>query len=343
MSGKQVLFIGLSLLFIYGLFTIGSPFLLAALVAISIEPANVFLMRRLKLNRITASTLTCTIFLLLIFLMVYIVGLQVYTQLVEYWKNAPSYFSSANEFIKQTMIQAEGAFDRLQPDMANSLQQFLNNLTSYVESIVNTVSSSFLTFAKGIPDMFIFFIVFCVAVYLFSFSLDTMRNSILSFFEEKSQSQVNEVIHSLKRSIFGFLSAQLILSVSTYIVTLLGLLILGVSFPLAVALLVTIVDLLPILGVGSVLIPWAIYQMIVGNTYMAIGLVILFIVITVWRRVLEPKIIGDAVGIGALPALVSMYIGFKLVGVIGFFIGPLVIIIYLAMRKAGLFQIKIKF
>lgn len=343
MSGKQVLFIALSLLFIYGLFTIGSPFLLAALVAISIEPANVFLMRRLKLNRITASTMTCTIFLLLILLMVYIVGLQVYTQLVEYWKNAPSYFASANDFIKQTIIQAEGAFDRLQPDMANSLQQFLNNLTSYVESIVNTVSSSFLTLAKGIPDMFIFFIVFCVAVYLFSFSLDTMRYSILSFFEEKSQSQINEVIHSLKRSIFGFLSAQLILSVSTYIVTLLGLLILGVSFPLAVALLVTIVDLLPILGVGSVLIPWAIYQMIVGNTYMAIGLVILFIVITVWRRVLEPKIIGDAVGIGALPALVSMYIGFKLVGVIGFFIGPLVIIIYLAMRKAGLFQIKIKF
>lgn len=343
MSGKQVLFIALSLLLIYGLFTIGSPFLLAALVAISIEPVNVFLMQRLKLNRITASTLTCTIFLLLILLMVYILGLQVYTQLVEYWKNAPSYFSSANDFIKQTMLQAEGAFDRLQPDMANSLQQLLNNLTSYIESIVNTVSSSFLSFAKGIPDMFIFFIVFCVAVYLFSFSLDTMRTSILSFFEEKSQRQVNEVIHSLKKSIFGFLSAQLILSISTYIVTLLGLLILGVSFPLAVALLVTVVDLLPILGVGSVLIPWAIYQIIVGNTYMAIGLVILFIVITVWRRILEPKIIGDAVGIGALPALVSMYIGFKLVGVIGFFIGPLVIIIYSSMRKAGLFQIKIKF
>lgn len=343
MSGKQLIFIALCLLFIYGLFTIGSPFLLAALVAISIEPANVFLMHRMRLNRIAASTLTCTLFLLLILLLVYILGLQVFTQLVEYWKNAPSYFSSANDFIQQMSNQAEGLFDRLQPDVATSVQQFLYNLTSYVQSIINTVSSSFLSFAKGIPDMFIFLIVFCVAVYLFSFSLDTMRSSILSFFEEKSHSQVNEVIQSLKRSIFGFLSAQLILSISTYIVTLLGLLILGVSYPLAIALLVTVVDLLPILGVGSVLIPWAIYLLIVGNTYTSLGLVILFIVITVWRRVLEPKIIGDAVGIGALPALISMYIGFKLVGVIGFFIGPLVIIIYAAMRKAGLFQIKIKF
>lgn len=118
---------------------------------------------------------------------------------------------------------------------------------------------------------------------------------------------------------------------------------LGINYPLAIALLVTIVDILPILGVGSVLVPWSIYQLVVGDIFTGVGLILLFILITVIRRVLEPKVIGDAVGIGALPALISMYVGFKLVGVIGFFIGPLVIIIYAAMRKAGLFQIKIKF
>ncbi|WP_235439941.1 AI-2E family transporter [Paenibacillus sp. DMB20] len=130
------------------------------------------------------------------------------------------------------------------------------------------------------------------------------------------------MLGSLKKSIFGFLRAQLILSAFTYVITLTGLLVLGVNYPLAIALLVTIVDILPILGVGSVLVPWAIYLLVVGDYFTGIGLILLFILITVIRRVLEPKVIGDAVGIGALPALISMYVGFKLVGVIGFFYRP---------------------
>lgn len=173
--------------------------------------------------------------------------------------------------------------------------------------------------------------------------MNTMQESVLSLFDESSQSQVTEVLGSLKKSIFGFLRAQLILSMFTYVVTLLGLLILGVNYPMAIALLVTVVDILPILGVGSVLVPWAIYLLFAGDVFTGVGLIMLFIVITIIRRVLEPKVIGDAVGIGALPALISMYVGFKLIGVIGFFVGPVVIIIYSAMRKAGLFQIKIKF
>src|SRR5690606_40991132 len=106
--------------------------------------------------------------------------------------------------------------------------------------------------------------------------------------------------------------------------------------------LVMLVDLLPILGVGSFLVPWAIYQGLVGNWFIAIGLVVLFLVITVVRRIIEPKVLGDAVGISALSALISLYVGFKLVGVIGLFLGPVVVLVYEAMRKEGLLNIKIK-
>lgn len=79
-----------------------------------------------------------------------------------------------------------------------------------------------------------------------------------------------------------------------------------------------------------------------GDTYTGAGLVVLFLLITIFRRVVEPKILGDAVGIGALSALISLYVGFKLVGVIGVFLGPMVVIIYTAAREAGLLQTKIK-
>ncbi|MDR9856969.1 sporulation integral membrane protein YtvI [Paenibacillus sp. VCA1] len=343
MSGKQLLLIGIGLALLYVMFTAGAPFLLAALVAISLEPVHVMMMGKLKWNRVAAASLTCTLFLLLVLLLVYMLGLQVLGQLVAYWENAPSYFAAANDFAQQTMTQARGWLDRIQPDLAESLRALLSNVTKYAESFANTLSSSFLHFAKGIPGTFVFFVVFFVAVYLFSFGLPAIRSGILSLFEDETQGQIQQVLHSLKRSIFGFLQAQMILSAFTYVVTLTGLLILDIHYPLAIALLVMFVDILPILGVGSVLIPWAVYLFIVGDNYTGFGLSLLFIVITVSRRVLEPKIIGDSVGIGALSALISMYIGFKLVGVIGVFIGPLVVIIYSAVRKAGLFQIKIKF
>ncbi|MGN7358171.1 sporulation integral membrane protein YtvI [Paenibacillus sp. SAF-054] len=343
MSGKQLLLIGFGLLLLYILFTAGAPFLLAALVAISLEPVHGIMMAKWKWNRIAAASLTCTLFLLLILLLVYMLGLQVFGQLVEYWKNAPSYFAAANDFAQNTMIQARGWLDHIQPDLAESLRVLLSNVTQYAESFANTLSSAFLNFAKGIPGMFIFFVVFFVAVYLFSYGLPAIRSGLLSLFEEEMQDQIQQVLQSLKRSIFGFIQAQMILSAFTYVVTLTGLLILNIHYPLAIAMLIMFVDILPILGVGSILVPWAVYLFIVGDSYTGFGLSLLFIVITVARRVIEPKVIGDSVGIGALSALVSMYIGFKLVGVIGVFIGPLVVIIYSAVRKAGLFQIRIKF
>lgn len=343
MSVRQLIVIALGLGFLYGMFTVGAPFLLAIVVAVLLEPITAFLMRSLKLKRIFAATLTCTVFLLLLIGGIYIVGAQVFVQFMNYWQYAPVYFQDVQAYIQSAFAQAQGLYQNFSPDVVSSIEQFLSGLSGQLGKVVNTLSQTFLSLAKGIPGLFVFFIVFLVAVYMFSFSMGTMRASILSLFEERSHKQVNEVMTSLKQSIFGFIRAQIILSLFTYITTLAGLLILRVEYPLAIALLVTIVDIMPILGVGSALVPWAVYCMLTGNWFVGIGLIVLFIVITVLRRVIEPKILGDAVGIGALSALISLYVGFKLVGVVGLFLGPLVVIIYQAMRKAGLLQIKIRF
>jgi predicted PurR-regulated permease PerM len=120
------------------------------------------------------------------------------------------------------------------------------------------------------------------------------------------------------------------------------LLIIGTGYPLAISLLIVIVDILPILGTGSVIVPWAAYQLVTGDVFTGIGLLLLFIVITVVRRIMEPKILGDAVGIGALSALISLYVGYELVGMVGVFLGPIVVIVFMAARKAGLLDFKIK-
>lgn len=342
MSIKTLVFIAVGLLLLYLLFTVGAPFLLALIVAIFLEPLNQFFMNKFKFNRLVAATVSSTLFTVGLIGLIALLGVKVVAEIIAFFKKVPNYFEDANDLVKDLMDRAESVYQHLSPDAITQVESWLTGLTEYATKMVGSLSNTVISVASGIPGMFIFFIVFLVAVYMFSFSLNTMKASVLFLFEEKSRHQVDELLNNLRKSIFGFLRSQIILSALTYVISLLGLFILGIKYPLAIALLIIVVDLLPILGTGSVLVPWGTYLIITGDIYTGIGLIILFLVITVFRRIVEPKILGDAVGIGALPALISLYVGFKIVGVIGVFIGPLVVIIYMAARKAGLFQTKIK-
>ncbi|MEL7657956.1 MAG: AI-2E family transporter, partial [Bacillota bacterium] len=129
-----------------------------------------------------------------------------------------------------------------------------------------------------------------------------------------------------------------VLSTFTYIVSLGGLLILDMRYALVLALLIVIVDILPILGTGSVLVPWGIVLITLGDIFSGLGLILLFIVITVLRKIIEPKILGERIGLGPLSTLISIWVGFKVMGVLGVFLAPLLIIFYKALVKAKVIQ-----
>lgn len=346
MSMKMVIVTALGLLFLYGLFTVGFPFLLALVLAIFLEPLVLLTMKATRMNRVIAATVVCSLFTLSVLGLMYLIGLKIISEFLAFLKKLPNYLYEANEFIQQAILRTQILYEQLPQDVVLQLQSGasagMGALIDWLNGLLGGVSGSVFNLARGIPNLFIFFIVFILALYLTSFGLTTFKAAFLSLFEEKSREKVSVVLLNLRMAIFGFLRAQAIISGLTYIVALIGLFILEVSFPMAIALLIIIVDILPILGTGSVLVPWAIYSLVTGKSFLGIGLLVLFLIITIFRRMIEPKIIGNSLGIGALSTLISLYIGFKLVGVIGLFLGPAVIIIYQAMRKVGLFNIKIK-
>jgi len=332
-----------SLAFLYLLFTVGAPFLLALVAAIFLEPLTELLMKRVRMNRLAASTISSTLFTIILLGLMGLIGMKLVSELSNFFKKLPAILEDATVYVRGLLEDLQRYSNNGAAPLPDQLEDWLSNLTSALGQLSLKISNVLVGFAAGVPDFFIFFIVFLVAVYLFTLSLPAMKSSFLSLFEDKSKLQVEEVLESLRKSVFGFLRAQLLLSVVTYIICFIGLLIIDTGYPLAIALLIVVVDILPVLGTGSVLVPWAIYQLAVGDVFTGVGLLLLFIVITVVRRVIEPKILGDAVGIGALSALISLYVGFELVGIVGVFLGPIVVIVFMAMRKAGLFDFKIKF
>ncbi|WP_020615966.1 sporulation integral membrane protein YtvI [Paenibacillus daejeonensis] len=342
MSLRALAMIVVGLVLLYLLFTAGAPFMLALVVVIFLEPFIQLFVRRGRMNRLAAGAVASSLFTITLLGLILILGAKVIAELIAFWERVPEYASDASRYAQEAFSGLQTYYSGLSPETVVQLERWMSSFSSSVTGMVSTISVSFVNFAAGIPGLFIFFIVFLVAVYLFSFSLPAIKSTFLSFFDDSSRVQVDVVLQNLRSSIFGFLRAQLALSAMTYLISLIGLLILNIKYPLAIALLIVLVDILPILGTGSILVPWAGYLIATGESSTGMGLIILFLVITVIRRIVEPKVLGDAVGISALAALISLYAGFKLVGIVGVFLGPLVVIIYMAARKAGLFQVKIK-
>jgi sporulation integral membrane protein YtvI len=337
---RNVLIITLGLAFLYALFTVGSPFLLALLFAIFLEPLNGLMVRYLKFNRLAAATVSCTAFVLALFALIYLLIAKIVSELVSLIRNLD--FNELNAFVLQALGRLEALTVNMPPDIAANIRVYMISQIQSLEGLAKQLSGYTFDVLRSLPGVLIFFLVFFVALYLFSFSMTTIKKSFLAFFEEKSRGKVEEVLLNLRSAVFGFLRGQMILSAITFVIAFTGLLILDVRYALAITFVIILVDVLPVLGTGSVLVPWAMYSFVMGDAHLAVGLLILFVIITVFRRIAEPKILGEQMGIGALPTLISLYVGFELIGAVGLILGPIVVIIYQAMVKVGLLKIKIR-
>ncbi|UJF34703.1 sporulation integral membrane protein YtvI [Paenibacillus hexagrammi] len=346
MSLKTVVIMVLGLLLLYGLFTIGLPFLTALVTAIFLDPITRLVMRTSRMNRVASATIVSTLFTLLALTLIYFIGLNVVTELIELGRKAPNYMDEVNRYADQAVKQTQIFYESLSPDMADQLQSWLESstasLTETLTKVLTGISGYFINVAGKIPNVLMWLVVYLIALYLFTFSLPALKAAFLSMFEERSKGKMNHVLLNLRLAVFGFIRAQLIMALFTYLVTFVGLLILRTEYPLAISILVMVMEFVPVVGTGLVFIPWFSYQLLVGHTTMGISLLVLFLILTIFRRIVEPKVLSDAVGINALAALISLYVGFELMGLMGLFLGPLVVIIYQAMRKAGLLKLNIK-
>jgi len=122
------------------------------------------------------------------------------------------------------------------------------------------------------------------------------------------------------------------------VIILIGLLILRIDYAITIALIAGIVDILPYLGTGIIFVPWIIYMAISGNIGLAIGLGVLYLVVLVQRQIMEPKILSSNIGMDPLATLISLFVGFKLIGFLGLIVGPVSLVILTTLYRARVFH-----
>ncbi len=337
-----ILYVSLVVFILYLLFTIGFPFLMAILVALLIEPIILLISKPFNRRSKVISFLVCSLFLLVLIGSSYLLSIKGVTETISLSKSIVEYTKENYEAFNSFALDTLDAISPITEELNLELNDFVKTGIDSLQAVVVRLSETVISMAQGIPNLILDTLIFIISLYLISMTLPNIKRKIINLFDATSHHKIELVMDKLYRAVFGFIRAQIVLSFFIFIMSLSGLLIIGIDFPLATAGLITAVDVLPIFGTGSVMVPLAIFYIFSGNYFVAIGLLILYGILFAFRRIIEPKILGDAIGIGALSALASMYIAFKLVGVVGLFLGPAIIILINALISADILKIKIK-
>lgn len=209
--------------------------------------------------------------------------------------------------------------DILDGRLAELLSELSVNLLSELGGALGALLK---TVVSAAPSAILFGVSFMMFSIYFCLDHEKILANFSNFMPEGARQRFATIRERVLKALGGFLRAYAVLFALTFVLSLVGLLILGRKYALTSALVISLVDMLPVLGTGAVLIPWALCSVLTGNIGLGIGLAMLWLIITAIRAAAEPRIIGESIGISPILSLVAAYAGFKIFGVLGMILAP---------------------
>ena len=333
---------GISLFLVYGLFRylawILLPFFIGLLCAVWLQKPLSMLVKHTPLSKGVWSLLIIGGLTVLVFGALIYSSTVLYDRLFWFIEQATKLLPVLKERMAILWERFASCTQKLPPTFVEQLQSAPEQLADRAVLLATDWLTRLATGAMKILPSLLIGIVVTVAACFFT---TTEYNRITSFLMHHSSPRFKKMLietkHIFTHRVFAFMRGYLCIMGITFIELFFGFLILRIPYASTLALLVAMVDILPVLGTGTVLIPWSSIALFLGSTTMGTGVFILYVVITMVRNLIEPKILGKQMGLPPLITLAAMYVGLKLFGFIGLWGIPLLLIIVLHLYKKGLF------
>jgi len=333
--GKRLIIFIFTLLLLYIAFKLSIfyvPFLIAFIISLIIEPMIKKVMKFTNLTRKVSAIIT----LIIVFMVIMGLLISGITSLITEASNILENLNNNMEDISNRVSNLINRFRidniKIPEQLKMIIQNGLKDLTKEGTNMAQRALTNILNTVTHIPKLMIYIGITIVSTYFVCtdkmYILDQIEHHLPRNWVNKFGYKLRKVIASLG----DYLKAEGILILITFTIVLIGLVIfnlieLNVKYPLVIALFIGFVDALPILGAGTVMLPWAVISAFNGDIRLAISLIVLYVIIIVIRQLIEPRIISSHIGIHPIFTLIAMYTGFKIFGVIGMFIGPIILII----------------
>ena len=318
---------------VLGLF---APFIIAWLFATLLNPVVSWLAKQLKVPRGIGTILSMLSILSGL--------LGIITVLIKkLWEQIINFASILPTLTDEIILEINGIEEKL-GHMVHILPggKGIMNLDTLIEQILNSISS-FLTSAvptiydaiSKVPDIVLFIVVMFVATFFMTKDYYHIKDFVKAQFSDTIVDRVVIMQRGMLGAIGGYIRTQIILMSMTFIICLIGLFIFGLDYALLLSVIIGFVDALPVFGSGTILIPWAIYNALVGNYTLAIGLLCIYGIIFITRQVMEPKILSTQIGVYALVTVMAVYIGYRTIGVLGMILGPVIVVTLQMLQNVG--------
>ena len=347
--GKLKSFLILSV-FISGLFVLLkyilpwiTPFIVALMFALVIEPAVEFLTTHFRFSRTAASGLLTLLLLGLLAFVVSVFAGRLAGELTKLVLEMPGIIERLALWFEGITLRVSIWMQSGAPGLGAILLPLLESLPGELARLAGSVSGLLLgalhAAAKRAPEIMLFAVTTGVGTYFISGEYEEITQFIKNQIPEEHRSRVRGIFESLMSSAGSWLKVQLILTVITFFELLLALMLLRTEYAVVMAAIISVVDLLPILGTGALLIPWALAAFVSGDVSFAIGIVITWAAVTLLRNLMQAKLVGEQLGLDPLVSLLSMYVGFRAIGVVGMIAMPFAVIVIIQLNDRGVLKL----
>lgn len=320
------------------------PFLMAFLVAAMLRPLVRMLSKKFRFT-LRFSSVVCNIFFFgIIGTLLFFGGARMIAMIAEIFSGLPVFYQRTLEPALQTAMRSIEDF-LLQFDITpfHDVDQIIPKIITAVGDMVTRFSMNVVNFisgfAAGLPSVLVNLLIMIIATFFFSLDYE----GITQFLLRPMSSRTKKIVLDMKRHLFNVIlrygKSYFIILCITFFELSIGLACLKVNNFWVVAAVIALVDILPVLGTGIVILPWAAFSLLQSKYFLGIGLLVLYVIITIIRQIIEPRIIGKQVGLHPIITLITMFVGMNLFGFIGMFGLPITAAIIQSLLESGSFKI----
>lgn len=318
------------------------PFVIGWGIAAIAAPLVNWLEKKFNIVKKLGSALIVILVIGLIVLGIYFAVSRIVLEVGDLIKNIPELYAQLESGLRQIGSAMSGIFERLPVVIQDGWNTVVANLDQYMGDLVSRISEPTVmaagNFAKRLPSYLISVIVAILSAYFFT----VQREDVLKWMKQISPPSVEKrmtlVMDNLRYAVGGYFKAQFKIMGVVFLILLVGFAVLGVRYFVLVAFLVSFLDFLPFFGTGTAMIPWGLYKFLMGDYKMAILLIAIYAVTQLVRQLLQPKLVGDSVGMNPLVTLLLLYIGYRIGSVIGMILAVPIGMVLINMLQAGAFD-----
>ncbi len=322
------------------------PFVVGWIIALIANPLVRFMEKHLKIVRKHSSMVIIIGTIALIVLGGYGLIAWLAREIYGFIGILPDLYESLLGDLEITGTNLAGLSEKIPPELVEKLATIINSLTESLGNVISTIGVPTVTaagnIAKNIPNILVNVIFTILSAYFFIAERDKIIQWGREHTPEELRSKWHFIAGRFRSAVGGYFKAQFKIMGVVAVILLVGFFVLHIKYAILWAILVALLDFLPFFGTGTVLIPWAVLKVLSGNYKFAVGLIIIYLVSQLVRQVIQPKIVGDTIGLNPLSTMVFMYIGYKVGGIIAMIIAVPIGLIVINLYEAGAFDDIIK-